>query len=353
MRRILLIGAALLTRTERYVPEFEWCSESWTSNVFRSCEYVFGRKFGIRKESSALSWFEDGKQHVVREFFTVEARLAHHEGVFRAYVRDFVRRLKSVRMYVPILITPTGQRVFVSPYLFAIAHDGAVATSAIAASPHTLAYAVTSGSVLVVTTTTGAVAEWALTATYNLSSMTRVVDAPGTIGTYTTSFWFHGTPASGTNNIVVTSVSSNGIYAQAYSGCSTSTPTGNTQVRNTTTSATISATSPSTNAWGLVSGGTDNTGTANGTNFVLLATLNSAQNFTGDSNTTTGTSGSYSQTVTSSGSQSWNLAQMFLDVPSAPSGPTNLKSLSGNLKANIKSISGNLLANIKSLAGNA
>lgn len=34
-------------------------------------------------------------------------------------------------------------------------------------------------------------------------------------------------------------------------------------------------------------------------------------------------------------------------------GPTNLKSLDGNLKANIKSVNGNLIANVKSLSGNA
>lgn len=38
---------------------------------------------------------------------------------------------------------------------------------------------------------------------------------------------------------------------------------------------------------------------------------------------------------------------------STVSGPTNLKSLSGNVKSNIKSLSGNLIANIKTLSGNS
>jgi hypothetical protein len=37
----------------------------------------------------------------------------------------------------------------------------------------------------------------------------------------------------------------------------------------------------------------------------------------------------------------------------APAGPTNLKSLDGNLKANIKSVDGNLIANVKSIDSNA
>lgn len=42
------------------------------------------------------------------------------------------------------------------------------------------------------------------------------------------------------------------------------------------------------------------------------------------------------------------------DVPFACAvGPTNLKSLDGNVKANIKSFSGNAIANIKSIAGNS
>ncbi len=40
-------------------------------------------------------------------------------------------------------------------------------------------------------------------------------------------------------------------------------------------------------------------------------------------------------------------------VYAAPSGPTNMTSFDGNLKANIKSFDGNLIANIKSISGNA
>lgn len=42
-----------------------------------------------------------------------------------------------------------------------------------------------------------------------------------------------------------------------------------------------------------------------------------------------------------------------LVVVHAAAGPSNLKSLDGNLKANIKSVNGNLLANIKSMDGNS
>lgn len=49
-----------------------------------------------------------------------------------------------------------------------------------------------------------------------------------------------------------------------------------------------------------------------------------------------------------------NTATFPTDTPStcASTGPTNLKSLDGNLKANIKSVSGNLIGNVKSISGN-
>jgi hypothetical protein len=56
-------------------------------------------------------------------------------------------------------------------------------------------------------------------------------------------------------------------------------------------------------------------------------------------------------TATEANTDLWN-GGAGVQLPIA-SGPTNLKSLSGNLKSNIKSISGNLIANVKSLSGNS
>lgn len=50
---------------------------------------------------------------------------------------------------------------------------------------------------------------------------------------------------------------------------------------------------------------------------------------------------------------SGTIANWDLAATAPPTGPANLKSLDGNLKANIKSISGNLIANVKKFDGNA
>jgi len=75
---------AFITQKQRYFPVIEWSKESWTHNVFRTWELIFGRRFGIRAESSvAINQSESGKIEFKREFFTLEATIAHAETLIR------------------------------------------------------------------------------------------------------------------------------------------------------------------------------------------------------------------------------------------------------------------------------
>lgn len=84
MRLILPKLLAILTRKSRYIPDIKWSDKSLVHNLFRAYELVFGRRHGIRCESSTSAEMDnDGKVILNRKFFTVEAVLAHLESVVR------------------------------------------------------------------------------------------------------------------------------------------------------------------------------------------------------------------------------------------------------------------------------
>ena len=70
----------------RYRPEIEWSDKSWTHNFFRCFEWVFGRKYGIRIESS-LKIFSRDNCHLETEttIYTFEAGCALLETMIRSY----------------------------------------------------------------------------------------------------------------------------------------------------------------------------------------------------------------------------------------------------------------------------
>lgn len=92
MRKILPSILAFITGRERYLPrDIEWVKGNWTHNIFRAWEVVFWRAFGpngvgdtIRAESAVEGWMDkDGNLHVHRTFYTLEAVVAHAEGMVR------------------------------------------------------------------------------------------------------------------------------------------------------------------------------------------------------------------------------------------------------------------------------
>jgi len=92
MRKILPKILAFITGRERYLPrDIEWVKGNWTHNIFRAWEVVFWRAFGpngigdtIRCESTTEAWKDEkGNLHVHRSFYTLEAVVAHAEGIVR------------------------------------------------------------------------------------------------------------------------------------------------------------------------------------------------------------------------------------------------------------------------------
>jgi hypothetical protein len=189
--------------------------------------------------------------------------------------------------------------------------------------------------------------------TYNSVAMTRV---NGQATDFYITTWVLMNPASGANDVVVTCSASTNIIPNAisYSGVSQS---GQPEVSalnsaGSGSSITSSLTTLTDNNWvmmfmrknsgGSATGGTGTTVRVDDSTYGLHAF---------DSNGAISPAGSTSLIANHSTSSKWTIMVAF--APYVASGPTNLKSLSGNVKSNIKSISGNLIANVKSLSGNS
>jgi hypothetical protein len=77
-----------LSKLNRYRPEIVWSNGSWVHNLFRLFELIFGRKYGIRKESAtSIATGKNGQLIIHREFYTWEALFAHCESVVREFVK--------------------------------------------------------------------------------------------------------------------------------------------------------------------------------------------------------------------------------------------------------------------------
>jgi len=77
---------AKITRTRRYRPTIEWSGgKLFTHDAFRVFEFFFGREYGIRREAKTEVWEDESGVHIVRNFYTAEAFLAHQEAIIRSY----------------------------------------------------------------------------------------------------------------------------------------------------------------------------------------------------------------------------------------------------------------------------
>ncbi len=115
MRKILPSILAFITGRERYLPrDIEWVKGNWTHNIFRAWEVVFWRAFGpngvgdtIRAESAVEGWMDkEGNLHVHRTFYTVEALVAHAEGMVRkAWKEAWEPKVQYGYMPQPVFLT--------------------------------------------------------------------------------------------------------------------------------------------------------------------------------------------------------------------------------------------------------
>lgn len=360
MRRILPTILAFITGKDRYFPAIEWSHNSWTHNVFRVYELIFGREAGIRFESATIREF-DGSTSVF--FGTFEAALAHLESV----IRSRVPRLSIVKVYIPALsfAYPGGmpQSPSSTPYLFAIAFNAATATSGYSQSTGFTLSHTTSGSdravvgLLQLGGSTPATQYTSVAMTYAGNSMTGNSGADITNTNRRSMTFARLNATTGANNL-----------ATSWGG-------GGTEARLLALSYTGVHQTTGLDAWGENSASSGTTLTVSTTTTVdqccLVGGIFVREGGSGDITLSAGTVRSQDQTSgagdrngvsTGSTSMGWvvpsgalnggSTASLVALAPAADAAtPANLKTYNGNVAANIKNIHGNLKANIKTLMG--
>lgn len=367
MKNIFLKTFEFITRKPSYRPEIKWSSNSWTHNVFRVYEMIFGRKVGIRVEARLYS---DSEGNNLYEFYTVEALLAHLEYRLRNIFE--LPKFHFVRVQEYQYATIGGFQSPMRPiFNLAIAFDNAVEDNAAGTTitTHTTANFTITGSDITLTACGQGQdnsPNYPTSVKWGGSGGTAMTDAGANVlvtgAALTTSLWYLGSLSTDTKTVYVlygASQSRIGVGLISMTGTS-ATPLGavNTNLSTTYSSgATVSLTTTSANslivggmAYNAGSAGITSTGTGQTSRYTGEVLAN--HGFEGSTQTTTSTA-SYTTSYTwTSASGGWCVSVIEVKAAAA-AGPTNLKSLDTNVKANIKSYNTNVLANIKSIDTNA
>lgn len=234
-----------ITRHSRQVIAPEWSVKSWTHNIFRAYEYLFGRRDGLKAEMTV-----DGTNNIV-VCHSWEAAVAFAES----YIRDLLHfKIRvPVKIWVPVLMTPQGMPVFASPYLFAIAFDVANAQANTTTSPKTYSHTVTGSNniILIGNQNVPGTTDLNTAVTYNAVSATFLNYVTQGAGC-NADLWQLTGPATGANTVSVTFTSTNlDVISASYSGAKQS---GQPDATNTTTQAsgtsiTTTVTTVAANCW--------------------------------------------------------------------------------------------------------
>lgn len=201
-----------ITGKSRYKPEFTW-SNLWVSNLFRIYESIFWRKVGIRLETTT-TW-NSRTREVEYKFFTLEARLAAVEQ----QIRENLREIKRIRIHIPILLTPQGVPMYISPYLFAIGFDAATTETTQVSSPATYNHTVTgSNPYLFIGSENNTTANAISALTYNSVALAQVATEVKVTGDRYCQGWGLAGPSTGTNTVSVTFTTDITQGAASYSG---------------------------------------------------------------------------------------------------------------------------------------
>lgn len=309
---------ALVTRKKRYLPDFEW-SKSWVYNVFRFFELIFWRKEGIRREA----WTSVENGVVVREFFTLEARLVYYESLLR---KLFAYSFVEVK-YLKLAGTP-----FVIPiFNLAIAFD-TIGAQAETTGDASSAYIVTGSDPLIfgwaVNTSSGSATLAVTSMTYNGVSLTAVSGTPyNPTGVVTLGLWILPACATGSNTLA-TGTSGINPYRYggwSYSGCKpTSQPDAQRNNSFIGTALSEAITTVADNCWALlfIDGHVFNGGFSSPTNLASRQ-VNGTTTF-GDGGPKT-PAGSFTQSATMTNSDTWGLFQVsFAPVSGGAAGRRTL-----------------------------
>ncbi len=246
----------------RYRPQIIWSDKSWVHNTFRVYESIFGRKFGIKKESA--TYLENGKLKI--ELYTFESTLAYLETLARNLFKINWLRIEVIQLQFAIPVNTAHIQIpFIS---FAIALDVADTGTTTSSSPLTWTHTVTGSNpfLAIGSGVSGASVPTTSAVTYNSASATkaRSDSASGTVsGQSESSVWFKGNPSTGANTVSV-SFSGSACVAGAvsYSGAqstNTADAVGGT-IGTSTGAKSFNVTTIADNCWvfacGTISGGT-------------------------------------------------------------------------------------------------
>lgn len=271
---------AVITRHPRYkVPNLSWDRNLLTPNIFRLFEFIFWKRCGpngvgdtIKKESSAQFRFKGNELTVAYRFYTLEAVLAHFEGLVRNYFTLPKFRFEFVQM--PQWAVANGPTTGLPIFSFAIAFDaknnGIQNTGGLTM---TISQTCTGSNLLLLcgySQDQTAGSPTIDSATYNSVAMTKLDEVVSFVVNIVGVFYKVG-PSTGTNNLVVTrSAGTNTLEGgcASYSGVSQS---GFPDAHNTNTGVkTDTITTVADNCWVTVVAFNDTGGALSGvTNLAL------------------------------------------------------------------------------------
>lgn len=307
---------AFITGYDRYKVKagvnFEWSNKSWTHNVFRSYEIVFGRKWGIRAELST-GWDKNGNQLFYCHSW--ESAFAVTETLIREWLN--AQKPSFVRLYTPVMATNNGFQLPSSPFLFAIATDS-TASGTYGASPRTHSHICTGSDLILMMS--GFSFGSGTTSTYNGTSMTN-------LGAYTYGSTIrYGclnyliSPSTGSNTLSFSPGGDGIAVTSSYSGVSsTGQPDAaiNTQTTGTGSAASLTATVTVTASGSWLMAGTICEGNAltAGTGATLRITGSNVAVAFFDSN---GAPGTGSQSMTVNESPASQLAMGMVSIAPVP-----------------------------------
>src|SRR5258708_3994341 len=199
-KNLPLVVMQRITKTRRYRPEILWSQKSWTHNIFRSYEYVFGRAEGIRRESSVAVITEHGRYVEYIQVFTFEACCAYIETYIRAFLQ---RNFLPLRLITVNFIRVDGTHIQMPWMTFAIAFDASAVGTTTATSPITGTHTCT-GSNLMLAVGSGntATSPTISTPTYSSVSMS-LVGAQQTNVANMAAMYFLVAPATGANTVSI------------------------------------------------------------------------------------------------------------------------------------------------------
>jgi len=360
MRNFLMQSMARITKHSRYHPEDQeldkkthWSKNIWVINIFRAYEWLFGRGYGIRPESSISAEIRNGKVYIVYKLHSFEAVVAHIEFIIRLNIGLIFTALKSILMLnfnpnvnyrsafvtfgiLGFIFSFKTSTQFLPLFGLAIAFDAAH-TGDTTGNANSLTYSHTiTGSNPILfdfahtyVSGSGATGDIITGVTYNGVTMT-FVDKQLTTGIYARYQYLFilVNPATGANNIVISANTASFRLISSSASYSGAKQTGQPDAsgKKTTegvTSQELSTTTVADNCW-VVSGGVAVLETiAASTGVTLRSGGNSFNTRVGDSNGVKTPAGAYSMTWTTSSSSPFNVIQASI----APAAPLNTSAM--------------------------